>query len=144
MPIVPTSRGFVIVGPDGSFVAGPFPSKKAAEGVQLTRDQDAAMATALRAPARRHTPVAIPNGSGTYSITAGDGTGRVVAGPYKTKADADRTLAGWSLIDMMKPAPRLLRELTDVIAGHQPYNRINITPGYRSPDVEDGRGPRKP
>ncbi len=144
MPIVPTSRGFVIVGPDGAAIAGPFPSMQVATIEQGKLDQAAAVATALREPRRRPTPVAIPNEAGTYSITAGDGTGRVVSGPFDTREAANKTLTGWSLINLMKPAPRPLRRLTDVIAGHQPYNRINITPGYRSPDVEDGRGPRKP
>lgn len=143
MPIVPTSKGYVIVGPTGAAVAGPFPSLGSAVAAEARSNNDAALRSALRPPPepapRRPRPVAIQNEAGTYSITAGDGTGRVRAGPFDTKAAATRVLGDWAVIDAMKQAPAPLRRLVDVGVGHLPYSRMNITPGYRSPDVEDGR-----
>lgn len=141
MPIVSTPKGYVVLDGAGGFVAGPFATPQ--EASQTVMQQ----ATVPVTPPRRHIPVAIPNGSGSYSVTAGDGTGRAIDGPFETKAEAARKAAGLSLVELMKPAPDSLRRLADVIAGHQPYNRMSITEGYRSPDVEDGRmapAPKKP
>ena len=137
--ILKTSDGYVVAGEDGQPVSEPFKNPQAAILHRLV------LAAMPPAAPRKPTPVAIPNGHGTYSITAGDGTGRVIDGPYASRDEANRKAGGLDLIALMSGAPAPLRAVADVAAGHRAtVNQINITPGDRSPDVEDGRSDPPP
>lgn len=123
MPVVNTPRGHMVTDAHGNVVAGPFPTLEAATAVDdKFRILAAKLAAKPKPPASGPGPVAIRLPNGKFVVTAGDGTGTPIAGPFATSAEAEAK-AKW------------LRQK----AAEPPVRTMNITPGYRSPDVIDSR-----
>ena len=69
---------------------------------------------------------------GRYYVVTTDSNG-LAGGPYEAEGDA----AG-------RRDELIALEAKQAEAARQPHGKINITPGYRSPDVEDGRFDPRP
>lgn len=66
---------------------------------------------------------------GRYYVVTTDSNG-LAGGPYTTPAEAEQRVTALAAIEAAQAARLAQPEA----------HRMNITPGYRSPDVEDGRG----
>lgn len=122
MPVVNTPQGHMVTDAYGNVVAGPFPTVEAATVVDDKFQIFAAQQASKPKPPKGPGPVAIPLPNGKFVVTAGDGTGTPIAGPFDTRAEADAK-AKWFHQKAAEP----------------PVRTMTIAPGYRSPDVVDSR-----
>lgn len=72
---------------------------------------------------------------GRFYVVTTDSNG-LAGGPYESPEEADQRAANLTALEAKQAAVLAARAKTE--------HRMNITPGYRSPDVEDGRFDKPP